>query len=812
MNDRMDVRRDARAKEIVSQMTLQEKVNMLLGETTYGTCANERFGLPAALMQDAGNGVNLRQYLSNALNTGKLKNDALVSRYGGITARGIISELVYIMNHVSERDSLDADEQTLLDDLMDYIEKLISARELPNSLPCNTLLAATWDPQAVLECGRVAGREASAYGIDCLLGTPCINIQRDPLAGRGFECYSEDPFLVSKLAPYHCIGVQEAGVVADVKHLAANSQETDRKTINEIISERALREIYFPAFKACVQVGKIKSVMTGYNWINGVPCAHNRWMIEDVLRKEWGFDGCVVSDWGGVYDQVSAVKAGNDLTMPRGDAEAILKAVQKGELSEEQITASAERVVRMILDTPAVQGRKYTTLDNETARKVAYRAASEGIVLLKNDHALPLAKDAKVAFFGERCRQFDDSGVGSGRVHTDKTSHMTQRAQEIAGDGHIAYDAADSCTDAVVVTLFSPGQEGSDRRSFDLDAEQMQLFSQAREAAHKAGAKLIVILNIAAPVNLIEIEPWADAILCIYFPGEEGGNAAADILYGITNPSGKLPHTFPKHYRDTPAFGNFPGENKAVYYGEGILVGYRWYDTRQIEPLYPFGHGLSYTEFSYSNVTLSAKEYLADQENLKVTVDVTNTGAYAGRDVVQLYIHDENSSLFKPEKELKGFAAVYLQPGERKTVEIELTKQEFSSFDPELHAWTCEPGVFKLLIGRSSRDIRQEVSVMLKCENPYAYGASTSYRTLIEDQRALDVIAGFMPEGSITKDALARQMVYFGQTMNFKQAYPQYISLHFKNMTEEEKWELFDRICGELKKIDTTWYAETETF
>ncbi len=801
-----------KAREIVADMTLEEKAQVLVGATTYGTKSFERFGIPSSLLQDGGSGVNLRQYLSNLLGTGKLKNEKLVNRYGGVNARGVNSELVYIMDHITKRDELDQVENELVEDYMDYIENMISSRELPNCMPCNSLLAATWDTEAVLECGRVVGREACVYGIDSLLGTPCINIQRDPLAGRGFECYSEDPYLVSKLSPYHCIGVQEAGVVANVKHLAANNQESNRKTINEMISERALREIYFPGFKACVQKGGAKSIMTGYNWINGEACAHNRWMIEDVLRKEWGFEGCVVSDWGGVYDQIAAIKAGNDLTMPRGDSDEIVKAVKSGELTEEQVTVSAERVVRMLLDMPAVRGRKYTELDNEMARKAAYYAASEGIVLLKNEKTLPFSVNMNIAFYGERCRQFEDSGVGSGRVHTDKTSHMTKRAEEIAGCGHILYDEVQADTDAVVVTVFAPGQEGSDRTSFDLDAEQITLVKRAYTAAQSVGAKLVVILNVAAPINLMEIEPLADAILCIYFPGEEGGNATADILYGVINPSGKLPHTFPKHYCDTPSFGNFPGENKTVYYGEGILVGYRWYDTRHIEPLYPFGYGLSYTEFAIPDVKLSTKEYLADQENLKVMVTVQNIGGRPGREVVQLYVQDEVSSLFKPEKELKGFVSVYLQPGESKEVEIELTKDDFSSFDPELRQWTCEPGKFKLLIGNSSRNILQETSIILKCENPYAYGPATDYRTLIEDERSLDLIASFMPEGTITKNDLTRQMVYYAQTMDFRQAYPQYISLHFKNMTEDEKWELFDKICKELKKIDVMGYAETETY
>lgn len=803
---------DASVEAILKEMTLLEKAQMVTGETTYGTKGLERFQIPSALLQDAGNGVNLRQYLSNLLNTGKLKNENIVNRYGGVSARGMISELVHIMDHVADRDALDEDENKLLDDFLDYIEGMISAREFPNAMPCNSLLAATWDREAVLECGRIVGREASAYGIDCLLGTPCINIQRDPLGGRGFECYSEDPYLVSELAPWHCIGVQEAGVPANVKHLAVNSQETNRKTINEIVSERALREIYLPAFKACVQKGKIRSVMTGYNWINGEACAHSKWMLQDVLRNEWGFDGCVMSDWGGVYDQIQAVQAGNDLTMPKGDVDAIVQAVKHGQLSEEQLDNCVRNVLGLIMQMPATKGRAYSTLDNAAARRAAYRAASEGMVLLKNEGALPLSIHRKTAFYGKRCCAFEDSGVGSGRVHTDKTSHMNIRAEAIAGKEQILYHCVDTETQAVVVTIFARGQEGQDRVSFEPESADVELVREAYEDAKRVGAKVILLLNVAGPINLSELEPMADAILCMYFPGEEGGNAAADILYGRVNPSGKLPHTFPRRYCDTPSFGNFPGENKTVYYGEGILVGYRWYDTRKIEPLYCFGHGLSYTSFAVDEVRLSSETPDMDRETLTVYITVRNTGSCKGREVLQLYVHDEQSTLFKPVKELKGFTAVELEPGERQIVTLVLDREAFSSWDPELHRLTCEPGGFKLMIGDSSRHILAEKRVRVCCENPYAYGENTSYRTLIEDERSLDVIAGLLPEGTLTRKDLEHQMIYFGQTMGFRQAYPQYISMYFHDMSEEEKWELFDKICAELKKIDVSEYSEKETY
>lgn len=790
-------------KDVIKEMTLEEKALIITGESTFGTHAVDRLGIPSVTMQDNGAGINFRQTCSNLLTQGKIRNEKILERFGGVRGEGLTSELVNIMNHITDREALDEDEKELLDTFLSYIKKEYGITDFPDAFPVNTLLGATWNPEIVYQCAKEAGKQALAIGVDVLLGTPCVNIQRDPLGGRGFEGFSEDPCLTAKLAPQMCIGVQESGVFADVKHFAANNQETHRRTIQETISERALQEIYFPGFKACIQEGKAKNVMTAYNWINGEACSQNKWLLEDILRKEWGFNGFVVSDWGGVYDQVKAVLAGNDLTMPFGDPHTIIEAVKNGSLDEKVLDTCVENFLNAVVEMPVMTGKKVMGFDSAAARKAAYAAAAEGIVLLKNSGVLPLDTNAVVGFYGERCGNFQESGVGSGHVHTDKTSSMVDRTKEIAGAGHVKRDQACGC-DAVVVTAWINGEEGVDRRNLKLSVQDQELIRKAVKEGKENHAKVILILNVAGPVDLTEFIEEADAVLCVYFPGEEGGRAAADILFGLVNPSGKLPHTFPKAWQDCPAFGNFPGENEKVLYGEGIFVGYRWYDIRKIEPLFPFGHGLSYTDFSMEFAEKAQRDVQIDKENLQVRIRVSNTGTRAGKEVVQLYIRDVRSTLLKPDKELKDFEKIFLEPGETKEVTFMLKKEAFSSYDPDLGQWVCEPGEFELLAGSSSGDLRDTLKVRILCENPYAYGERTNYKTLIDDPRSLEIIYQNVLDQRISKEDFRRQVVYFSLSQSFRQAFPLYIGVSLPEFSEEERWAIFDKMCRELKQIEVS--------
>lgn len=798
-------------KEVVRAMTLEEKALLITGGSSFGTASNERLGIPAALLIDAGGGVNLRQYLSNLLNTGVLHAQNGIS--GGM---GTLSQLVYILDHMDQREKLSKEETQLLDDFLEYLKKLVPSGDMPSCFPVNSLLASSWEPQIVRACAEQVGKEASAFGVDVLLGTPCINIQRDPRGGRGFEGYSEDPYLISQMAPEYCLGVQEQGVIADLKHFAVNNQETERQTIDVQISERAMREIYLPGFQACVQKGKVRSVMTSYNWINGTASAHNKWLIEKVLREEWGFDGFVVSDWGGVYNQTAAVEAGNDLCMPGPrDVSPVVEAVRSGVLSEERLEAAVEHYLNVLADMPVMKGRKYYDIDSEKAKKVAYQAAASGIILLRNENqVLPLHETAQVSFYGSRCQRFAESGVGSGRVHTNKTSSLIESTTAIIGKERVNTDEVSKQTDAVVVTLFAAGQEGRDRENLKLAPEELQLFHLASADAKKVGAKLILILNIAGPVELDEILEETDAVLCVYFPGQEGAHAAADILFGRINPSGKLAQTFPHHLYDCPAFDNFPGENGKVYYGEGIYVGYRYYDRHHIEPLYPFGYGLSYTSFELSDLRFERERFYYDEEKeYPVRLKITNTGKCSGSETVQLYLTDLVSTLPKAEKELKGFQKVHLEPGESREIILHLNKEALSSFDEKLGKWVCEPGKFLVSVGTSSRDLPLKGEFLAVGENPYAYGPETEYTRLAADPRAVRILLEMLPEDIITLEDIKRQTVYIAFSFTFRDAYNAYVRPYLNSAKADR---LFEEVCGELQKLDVTeqryQYEEKEIY
>ena len=402
-------------------------------------------------------------------------------------------------------------------------------------------------------------------------------------------------------------------------------------------------------------------------------------------------------------------------------------------------------------------------------------------------------------------------------MHTDKTSSMTERTKEWIGEERVKWNDCRGC-DAVVVTAWINGQEGQDRRNLELSREDKELLRKAIADGKRENAKVILILNVAAPVVLTEFIDSIDALLCVYFPGEEGGNVAADILFGGINPSGKLPHTFPKAYTDCPAFGNFPGENEQVMYGEGIFVGYRWYDTRHIEPMFPFGYGLSYTDFSIETSVKPPAEVRIDEEPVKICVAVKNTGNRTGKEVVQLYVRDVKSTLQKPDKELKDFRKVELKPGESKEITFQLSKKDLSSYDPELKEWICEPGAFEILIGNSAGNISVRETFLAVCDNPYAYGERTNYKTLIDDPRSLEIIYRNVPGQRISKEDFKRQVVYFSLSMKFREAYPLYIGGSLTEFTEEEKWKIFDKICLELKTIhvsednDASHYKEHEVY
>lgn len=585
--------------------------------------------------------------------------------------------------------------------------------------PPAVLSACSFDRGLMEEMGKAIGREAQANDVSVVLG-PAVNIKRSPLCGRNFEYYSEDPYLAGEIAAAFVKGVQSQHVGTSIKHFAANNQEYRRMSSSSEVDERTLREIYFPAFETAVKKAQPCTFMCSYNQINGTFASENKWLLTDVLRGEWGFKGYVMSDWGAVNDRVKGLEAGLELEMPAsgGDNDAmIVKAVKDGALEEKILDQAVERILRIIFEY--ADHRKPQEFTMEKDHEEAQHIAEESMVLLKNEnHILPLKTSEKAAFIGGFARNPRFQGGGSSHINCFKTTNVLDSvpcdAQVVYAEGFpadrdfydkaLADEAVKAAAEADKAVIFaglpeSFESEGYDRSHMRLPECQNRLITEIL----KVQPNTVIVLHNGSPVEM----PWLGEIkglLETYLGGQAGGAAAANILYGKINPSGKLAETMPLKLSDNPSYLNFGGGEK-VEYREGIFVGYRYYDTKEMDVAFPFGYGLSYTTFAYSNLKLSM-ENPTEKDTVMVSADVTNTGKSAGKEVVQLYIRDLTGSAIRPEKELKGFEKVFLEPGETKTVTMELNKRSFAWYNTELHDWFAASGDYEILVGASSRDIR----------------------------------------------------------------------------------------------------------
>ena len=585
--------------------------------------------------------------------------------------------------------------------------------------PPAVLSACSFDRGLMEEMGKAIGREAQANDVSVVLG-PAVNIKRSPLCGRNFEYYSEDPYLAGEIAAAFVKGVQSQHVGTSIKHFAANNQEYRRMSSSSEVDERTLREIYFPAFETAVKKAQPYTFMCSYNQINGTFASENKWLLTDVLRGEWGFKGYVMSDWGAVNDRVKGLEAGLELEMPAsgGDNDAmIVKAVKDGALEEKILDQAVERILRIIFEY--ADHRKPQEFTMEKDHEEAQHIAEESMVLLKNEnHILPLKTSEKAAFIGGFARNPRFQGGGSSHINCFKTTNVLDSvpcdAQVVYAEGFpadrdfydkaLADEAVKAAAEADKAVIFaglpeSFESEGYDRSHMRLPECQNRLITEIL----KVQPNTVIVLHNGSPVEM----PWLGEIkglLETYLGGQAGGAAAANILYGKINPSGKLAETMPLKLSDNPSYLNFGGGEK-VEYREGIFVGYRYYDTKEMDVAFPFGYGLSYTTFAYSNLKLSM-ENPTEKDTVMVSADVTNTGKSAGKEVVQLYIRDLTGSAIRPENELKGFEKVFLEPGETKTVTMELNKRSFAWYNTKLHDWFAASGDYEILVGASSRDIR----------------------------------------------------------------------------------------------------------
>ena len=708
---------DVRADDLVKRMTLEEKATMLAGAGWMESAAIERLGIPAIHMADGPLGV--RSWAGASAVTNAANNPVKV---------------------------------------------------LTTAFPSGVAMAATWDTALVEREGQAIAQEVKALGRDMILG-PTVNINRQPLWGRNFEGYGEDPYLAGRLGVAYIKGVQGEGVIPSVKHFAANNQEFERHRINAIIDERTLHEIYLPAFKAAVQEAGVWNVMSAYNKLNGTYCAENDYLLNEVLKKEFGFKGFVISDWGSTYSTAATVNAGMDLEMPGGapakamltrpqtimngnsgdwlEADKVLAEVKAGHISEATLDDNVRRILRVIFlsgifDHPHAGGGE---VDTPPQRAVALQGATEGIVLLKNERAL-LPLDAKkvhsIAVIGPNAAVARTGGGGSSlvrpkqaiapldgiRTRASKNGIAVSYALGVGMEGEDAAqdtpearamalkEAADAAAKAdvavVVVGRYSKLEsEGFDVKTMDLPAGQDELIA----AVERANPHTVVVLNTGDPVTMTKWLDTTPALLDMWYGGQEGGAALALILFGDVNPSGRLPVTLPKKFEDSPAAANYPGKDLTAHYAEGIYVGYRYFDTKNVEPAFPFGYGLSYTTFAYSDLKTGsalANVHSRAEGAVLVSLKVQNAGSRAGAEVVELYVQDGHAKIDRPVHELKAFRRVELASGETKTVEFTLDRDAFSYWNPATKGWQADPGRFEIEVGASSRDIRLKAPYDLK--------------------------------------------------------------------------------------------------
>ncbi len=659
-------------QSILAQMTLEEKAALCTGASKWTTTPIERLGVPEMIVSDGPHGVRR------------------------------VTDL-----HAIAKDSLPA-----------------------TCFPTASCLASTWDVDLLHKMGQALAEECIALNVDVLLG-PGVNMKRSPLGGRNFEYFSEDPFLAGEMAASFVNGVQSKGVGTSLKHYAANNQEFQRFSISAEIDERTLREIYLPAFEKVVKQAQPWTVMCSYNKVNGTFASEHHYLLNEILKDEWGFEGLVVSDWGAVRNRVAALKAGLDWEMP-GPQERrvreVVEAVRSGELDEAVLDESVRRILGIVFK--ASQTLKKGSFDAEAHHNLARQIAAEGMVLLKNNGLLPLKEQQHIAVIGRSAENAHFQGGGSSHINPTRVAMPFRELQARAGNAELTYaegypgdntfrqeliDQAATLAQAAEVALLYIAlptykeSEGYDRKDLDLTEQQVALI----QAVASVQPNTVVVLNNGAPVAM---SAWIDSVAAVlegWMMGQAGGAALADILFGRVNPSGKLAETFPLKLADTPAHLNWPGEAGQVRYGEGLFIGYRYYDAKQMPVLFPFGYGLSYTSFAYSNPKVSAQPF-KDVDGLTVMVDVTNTGRLAGKEIVQVYVHDKSAGLVRPEKELKGFAKVELAPGETKTVSIPLDFRAFAFYHPKHKRWISEAGDFELFIGASAADIRCRLTATLE--------------------------------------------------------------------------------------------------
>ena len=775
-------------KEILNSLTLEEKASLCSGVGLWQTRPLEDKGIPEIWMADGSNGVR-------------------------------------IMKPVNQERKQDTSDFLKVTDLTQNSPTITNQYEAV-CYPSGASLASTWDTELIEEMGEALGDECRYFKVNLLLA-PGINIKRSPLGGRGYEYYSEDPYLTGKVAESFIKGVQKTGTGTSIKHFAANNAETLRINMSSDVDERALREIYLAPFEIGVKNAKPWTVMSSYNKVNGVQMAENRELLTDILRDEWGFNGVVVSDWGGVKDRIKALEAGNDLDMPENQRsnQSVVDAVRRGILSEAVLDQSVERILELVFKAKE-QERFTDEMDFESHRNLSRKVAEESVVLLKNEKGLlPITKEKykKVAVIGAFAREPRYQGGGCTLVNPIRISRPYEEMEKLAGKNieltyakgyelkdetsdELIHEAEEAAKEADIAVIFGGlwvayDREGFDRKHLEIDSSHIRLI----EAVSRVQKRVVVVLSNG---DAVVMSPWLDhvgAVVEQFLVGETIGEALARVLFGEVNPSGKLPVTFPKRLEDTSAYPYFPGECSHHVYGEGIFVGYRYFDKKKIEPLFPFGYGISYTTFQYSAIRADRSQ-MKDTDTVTVSVDVTNTGCVKGKEIVQIYVSDEKSRLKRPEKELKAFGKVELEPGETKTLTFTLGYRDFAYYDPEASDWVVEDRIFHIHAAANAGDIRQSIPVeVTEAKKKFRRLYLDSQHTAVfEHPMAKKMYLDFLVETGVIAADRVEAMVPLLKG-NYMGIYNVVTSLLGGNVTKEEMQAVLDRInevCKDNRPAD----------
>lgn len=765
------------AKEIVAALSLDEKVSLLSGVGLWQTRGIEEKEIPTVWMADGSNGVRIMRPVE------------------GVRAQKT-SDFLKVTDLTQDSPTIGNQYNAVC-------------------YPSGASLASTWNTDLIEEMGKSLGDECRYFKVNVLLA-PGINIKRSPLGGRGYEYYSEDPYLTGKVAAAFIKGVQKTGTGTSIKHFACNNSETLRINMSSDVDERALREIYLFPFELAIKEAEPWTLMSSYNPVNGVQMAENRRMLTDILRKEWGFEGIVMSDWGGVKDRVEALLAGNDLDMPenRRNNNSVKEAVLSGLVPESTLDNTVEKLISFALK--AKENENFTDeVDFEEHRKVSNKVAEESLILLKNyDNILPLTnkKYRKIAVLGEFAAEPRYQGGGCTLVNPIRISspleEMKKTAEEenmcieysqgyslrsVTTDEMIA-DAVNCASSSDIAVIFAGlwtayDREGFDRKHLRIDESHIRLIKEVAEKQKN----IVVVLSNGDAVEM----PWlgdVKAVLEAFLPGETVGEAVSRTLFGRVNPSGRLPVTFPKRLEDTSDSLFFPGECRHHVYGEGIFVGYRYYEKKKIEPLFPFGYGLSYTTFRYSNARTDKAVY-SDEERITISVDVENTGDYDGKEVVQFYIKSQQSRLVRPERELKAFSKIFLEKGEKKTVSVSFTQRDLSYYDPEVGDWVAESGRYEILVCSDSLRVKESVSFDFEQthEKYCRIYFDTQHATLFKNPKAKDMYMNFLVEKHVVEKSDVERMVPLLKG-NYMGIYNVITSLLGGDIKKEELQELLDKI------------------